>query len=197
MNCNYKLLVDNLMDLGHAQYVHASNAATDGFNRLTREVIARDGEIEALMTMPDTQPAALLAKFMQGSTSRVDQFSDIRWSKVSALLNFIGAAAVGAGRTQSVNSKGTHILTPESEESCHYFYGSSRNFGLDSDEIDEVLRAWQRQALNLEDKTVVEAIQQRSRYVTSNDLRPAILACDEAAVRVSREIERLERVETT
>lgn len=197
VNCNYKLLVDNLMDLGHAQYVHASNAATDGFNRLTREVIARDGEIEALMTMPDTQPAALLAKFMQGSTSRVDQFSDIRWSKVSALLNFIGAAAVGAGRTQSVNSKGTHILTPESEESCHYFYGSSRNFGLDSDEIDEVLRAWQRQALNLEDKTVVEAIQQRSRYVTSNDLRPAILACDEAAVRVSREIERLERVETT
>lgn len=61
----------------------------------------------------------------------------------------------------------------------------------------EILRAWQRQALNEEDKTIVEAIEQRGAYVRANGLRPAMLSCDEAAVRVSREIERLERLETT
>ena len=101
----------------------------------------------------------------------------------------------GEGREASVNSRGTHILTPETATSCHYFYGSSRNFGLDDPAIDEVLRAWQAQALNQEDKLVVEAIERRARYVRGHGLRPAMLACDEAAVRVAREIERLERLE--
>jgi vanillate O-demethylase monooxygenase subunit len=193
--CSYKLLVDNLMDLGHAQYVHASNAASDAFDRQEREVIVRDGEIEALMTIPGGTPSVLMAKFMRGHNGPVDMWNDIRWNRVSAMLNFIGTAPVGGTREQSVNSRGTHILTPETETSCHYFFGSSRNFGQDDPEIDEILRAWQRQALNEEDKTIVEAIERRGPYVRTNGLRPAMLSCDEAAVRVSREIERLEKLE--
>ncbi len=195
VTCNYKLLVDNLMDLGHAQYVHASNAASDAFDRQHREVFVRTDEIEALMTMPDGTPSVLMAKFLQGSNQRVDLYNDIRWNKVSSLLNLIGVAPTGHTRDESVNSRGTHILTPETEGSCHYFYASSRNFGLDSDELDDVLRAWQQQALNLEDKLIVEAIEKRSGYVRAHKLRPAMLSCDEAAVRVSREIERLEKLE--
>ena len=195
VDCNYKLLVDNLMDLGHAQYVHRANAASDAFDRQQREVHVRDGEIEALMRMPDGTPSVLMAKFIGASDAKVDLFNDIRWNKAGALLNFIGVAPVGEGREHSVNSRGTHILTPETATSCHYFYGSSRNFGLDDSAIDEVLRAWQAQALNQEDKLVVEAIERRARYVRGHGLRPAMLACDEAAVRVAREIERLERLE--
>src|SRR3546814_6078086 len=33
VDCNYRLLVDNLMDLGHAQYVHPSASPSDAFNR--------------------------------------------------------------------------------------------------------------------------------------------------------------------
>lgn len=195
VDCDYKLLVDNLMDLGHAQYVHAANAASDAFDRQVREVIVSEDAIEALMTIPGGTPSVLMAKFLADASGPVDMWNDIRWNQVSALLNFIGVAPVGGTRNESVNSRGTHILTPETETSCHYFYGSSRNFGLDDPEIDEVLRAWQRQALNLEDKLVVEAIQQRAGYVRANGLRPAMLACDEAAVRVAREIERLEKLE--
>ena len=197
VDCSYKLLVDNLMDLGHAQYVHASNAASDAFDRQEREVIVRDGEIEALMVMPNGAPNVLMGKFMRGHSGPVDLWNDIRWNRVSAMLNFIGTAPVGGTRENSINSRGTHILTPETETSCFYFYGSSRNFGQDDPEIDEILRAWQAQALNQEDKGIVEAIEQRGAYVRANGLRPAMLSCDEAAVRVSREIERLERLEAS
>lgn len=200
VDCSYKLLVDNLMDLGHAQYVHASNAASDAFERQLREVIVRDGEIEALMTIPNGTPSVLMGKFMQGHNGQpfgdpVDMWNDIRWNRVSAMLNFIATAPVGGTREDSVNSRGTHILTPETETSCHYFFGSSRNFGLDDPEIDEILRAWQRQALNHEDKGIVEAIEARAPYVRAHGMRPAMLSCDEAAVRVAREIERLEKLE--
>ncbi len=195
IDCDYKLLVDNLMDLGHAQYVHASNAASDAFDRQQRELFDRGGEIEAHMTMPDGKPNVLMAKFLENPDQHVDLYNDIRWNSPSALLNFIGVAPVGSTRAESINSRGTHILTPETERRCHYFFGSSRNFGLDDPEIDEILRAWQRQALNLEDKIIVEAIERRSAYVRAHRMRQAMLSCDEAAVRVAREIARLEKLE--
>lgn len=195
VQCSYKLLVDNLMDLGHAQYVHASNAASDGFDRQVREVIVRENEIEALMLIPGGTPSVLMGKFLQGVNGPVDLWNDIRWNMVSAMLNFIAVAPTGSAREDSVNSRGTHILTPETATSCFYFYGSSRNFAIADPAIDEVLQAWQQQALNREDKLIVEGIEARAQYVKGHDLHPAMLSCDEAAVRVSREIERLERLE--
>lgn len=195
VDCNYKLLVDNLMDLGHAQYVHRANAQTDAFDKLQREVIVGDNEIVALMTIPGGTPSPLMAKFLRGSNTPVDAWNDIRWNKVSAMLNFIAVAPEGAPKEESLHSRGTHILTPETETSCHYFFGSSRNFGTDDPAMDDVLRAWQAQALAKEDKVVVEAIERRRDYVVAHGIRPAMLSCDEAAVRVSREIERLEQLE--
>lgn len=197
VQCSYKLLVDNLMDLGHAQFVHAANAASDAFDRQQREVIVREGEIEALMTMPGGTPNVLMTKFMDDPDMKVDLYNDIRWNQVSAMLNFIGVAPVGSSRAASINSRGTHILTPETEGSCHYFFGSSRNFALADPEIDEVLRAWQRQALNQEDKVIVEAIERRGSYARAHAIGPAMLSCDEAAVLVAREIARLGALEAS
>lgn len=195
VGCSYKLLVDNLMDLGHAQYVHRRNAASDAFGAQQRQIVVGNDCIEALMVIPGGKPSPLMAKFVADPDSPVDMFNDIRWNKASAMLNFIGVAPVGGSREDSVNSRGTHILTPETGESCHYFFGSSRNFALDDPAMDEVLRAWQAQALNQEDKGIVEAIRARLPYAAENRLKPAMLACDEAAVRVAREIERLEALE--
>ena len=179
---------------GQGGLIHQQSFAAEDVTQV-REVIVRDNDIEALMLIPNGNPSVLMGKFLADASDLVDTWNDIRWNKVSAMLNFIAVAPVGGTRDESINSRGTHILTPESETSCHYFYGSSRNFGIDDPEIDEILRAWQRQALNHEDKTVVEAIQHRASYVSANRLRPSMLACDEAAVRVMREIERLETLE--
>lgn len=195
VGCDYRLLVDNLMDLGHAQYVHRQNAATDAFDRLERDVSVEDDEIHALMTIPNGMPSPLMTKFLHPSNQPVDMWNDIRWNKVSAMLNFIAVAPTGTPKEASVNSRGTHILTPETATSCHYFFGSSRNFGIDDPAMDQVLRDWQAQALVQEDKVIVEGIQAHKAVVERLGLRPALLSCDEAAVRVSREIGRLAALE--
>src|SRR3546814_20953616 len=97
------------------------------------------------------------------------------------MLNLIAIAPSGTTSEETVNTLGTHIITPETETSCHYFYGASRNFGQDDAEIDDGVRAWQSRALNPEDKGIVEAIQARRDYVARHGLRTAMLACDEAA----------------
>jgi phenylpropionate dioxygenase-like ring-hydroxylating dioxygenase large terminal subunit len=195
VDCNYKLLVDNLMDLGHAQYVHRANAESDAFDRVQREVKVGPDKIENLMMLPEGTPTVFVRKFLDTGNKPVDLWNDIRWTAVSSMLNFIGFAIAGTPREESLNSRGTHIVTPETEHSCHYFFGASRNFAINDTSVDDSFRAWQKQALILEDKPVVEAIERMKPVAARHGMKPAMLACDEAAVRVMREIDRLEALE--
>ncbi|MDB5714143.1 MAG: DdmC [Sphingomonadales bacterium] len=193
--CNYKLLVDNLMDLGHAQYVHRANAQTDAFDRVRREVKVDGETIYNLMMYPKGSPTVFVSKFFDFGDQPIDLWNDIRWDAVGSMRNFIAFAPSGTPKEQSHSSMGTHIVTPETETTCHYFYGASRNFAVDDASADELFREWQRQALIVEDKPMVEAIETMQPVVGRYGFRAAMLACDEAAVRVSRAIERLETME--
>ena len=196
VNSNYRLLVDNLMDLGHAQYVHRANAQTEAFERQQRKVVVNGDEIHALLTFPEGPPNAMTQRLMPGLNDSIDAWTDIRWTPVSAMLNFVGFAAAGTPKEESMNTRGTHIITPETLISCHYFFSHSRNFSQNDASVDEIYRGWARQALVNEDKVVVEAIQARQPYVDRHRIKQAMLSCDEAAVRVVRETERLLLAET-
>src|SRR3546814_10580690 len=90
------------------------------------KVVVGANAIEALLTIPDGKPEAGMAKFLGGYNGAVDVRWDIRWSKVSAMLNLIAIAPSGTTSEETVNTLGTHIITPETETSCQYFYGASR-----------------------------------------------------------------------
>jgi phenylpropionate dioxygenase-like ring-hydroxylating dioxygenase large terminal subunit len=191
VECHYQLMVDNLMDLGHFQYVHRSNAAIDGFDNIERKVVVENGTITNLMSFPSATPNVLALKFLDFDNRPMHMWTDMTWHPVSAMQNFIAFAIAGTPKEESLNTYGTHIVTPETATSAHYFYGASRNFALDDSAVDQAYRDWQKQALTLEDKPITEAIQTRLPLVQRMKLAPSMLACDEAAVRVSREIERL------
>jgi vanillate O-demethylase monooxygenase subunit len=95
----------------------------------------------------------------------------------------------GAARMPS-----THLLTPETEFSTHYLWGSSRNFGpVDPASVkasEEMIRA----IFETQDGPMAEA-QQRAmgRETDLLALRPAILKADKAGVLARRLIQRLVR----
>jgi phenylpropionate dioxygenase-like ring-hydroxylating dioxygenase large terminal subunit len=187
---DYRLLVDNLMDLSHAQFLHSANVQNDAFHNIRREVKVEGHNIFNLLMIPNGSMMKLYEKFFDAD-QRLDMWQDIRWSPVSAMMNFIGVAPTGASKDVSLNSRGTHVITPETAGSCHYFFGSSRNHDISDPEVDELISGWQRQALMAEDKPVAEAIQARKAAVERHGMRRSMLAIDEAAVRVSREIDRM------
>ena len=191
--CNYRLLVDNLMDLGHSQYVHGALAASDVFNQVHREVLADGDAIIANMTFPSGPPTNLVARFLDAP--QVDQWTDIRWNPVSALRNYIAFAPAGTPKAQSLNSHGTHILTPETESSCHYFFGASRNFALSDQSVSDFFVQWQNRALLSEDKPMVEAVELLTPVAQRNGMSQIMLSFDEGAVRVARKIDKLLQAE--
>jgi vanillate O-demethylase monooxygenase subunit len=188
---SYRLMVDNLTDLGHAQYLHGSNFATDAFGQLRRLLTVDRDRVTASLTIPDGTTPAIWKRLLDFPDQRVNMWLDTYWFAVSSLVTVIGIAPVGTPKEQNVNTKSAHLLTPETETSHHYFFSNSRNFRLDDADVDQMLLGWQQQALVAEDAPMVEAIEQRSGVANRYGLTPTMLACDEASVRVGRIIEEL------
>ena len=67
VSCNHTQSIDNLTDLGHAQYIHASNAALVSFDKQLREVVVGAGEIGALTTNSTGTASVLTDKFFKGT----------------------------------------------------------------------------------------------------------------------------------
>src|SRR5690606_5834470 len=90
---------------------------------------------------------------------------------------------------------GTHILTPVSESQTRYFYGASRTFGRDDPAIDEAMREWHRVGFGLQDKPMIEAVQENMGTTDLMSLKPVLLASDTAVMQVRRLLQKLIRQE--
>jgi vanillate O-demethylase monooxygenase subunit len=124
-----------------------------------------------------------------------DFWNDVRWSAPSAVLNFSGASRVGQARQSGVNLMGSHFLTPETQNSVHYFYAHSRNYAPDEPAVDEGYRTWQRNALKAEDSAVAEAIQRTMPFVPSLHIDMTLLSTDASGVRVNAILDQMAQAE--
>jgi len=186
VRCNYGLMVDNLMDLSHAQFLHKQGASTDAFSNVRRSVEQVGTTVYNNICYPDASAPAQFRRALKEPDIRVDFWTDIEWHPVTLMRNNVGVAPAGQPRELGINHIGTHIITPETPSTCLYFYGSSRNYLQDDERIDEGWREWQRVALNEQDKPMCEAIEAMQHQVRGLGMKGVLLACDAAAVRVAR-----------
>ena len=75
----------------------------------------------------------------------------------------VGAAKTGTGapegdRTHGISIWSNHLVTPETETTCHYHFGFARNFQLDDQAMSKLLDEGTI-ATFLEDKVMLEAQQ--------------------------------------
>ncbi|MES2258089.1 MAG: aromatic ring-hydroxylating dioxygenase subunit alpha [Pseudomonadota bacterium] len=196
VNGGHQLMVDNLMDLGHFNYLHGGLAKLDaGFENVVREVRQEGNTVFNNLLFPGCKPIGLFAPGLKDKDIIVDQFNDIRWDPVGLMRNQVGITPTGMGREHSVNQYGTHIVIPETADSCHYFFGNSRNFAQDDESVDGLFLQWQQRALNEEDKPMIEKIHALQPYLQSRGQKPVMLSSDGAAVRVQRIVESMLKAE--
>jgi vanillate O-demethylase monooxygenase subunit len=67
--------------------------------------------------------------------------------------------APGTARETGIRTPAAHILTPETENSTHYYWISARDFDLDNDELTQHLVGVINRAFLTEDKPIIEAAQ--------------------------------------
>ena len=169
-HADYRLLVDNLLDLSHVSYLHQGTLAGSDIEAVTPVTTTRQGErILVGRCLEDVLVPPLYSE-ASGITGRVDRWQWITWEAPANVYFDIGCAPTGTGapqgdRGQGVSMWSTHLITPETATTTHYHFSWARDFKLGDAAVTESLRNGARKAF-MEDLVVLEA-QQRSIAASS------------------------------
>jgi vanillate O-demethylase monooxygenase subunit len=161
---SYRLLIDNLLDLSHVAYVHASTLGTDRVADFPVRVRREDDKVHVDRWITG-EPAPPMFKAVGNFDGPVDRWQLIQYQEPSHFMIDVGCADAGTGAQQGDRSRGVtmfsnHTLTPETETSTHYFWHHARNFRLDEPALTERLEAATSKAFG-EDVAIIEAQQDR------------------------------------
>ena len=95
-------------------------------------------------------------------------------------------------RSQGISIWSTHLVTPETETTCHYHFGFARNFRLDDAEMSKMLFEGSRNTF-LEDKDMLEAQQKNLKGAALDGL--VHIGADAAQLQARRMLDEMVRAE--
>jgi len=188
MPVDYRLVLDNLMDLSHAAYLHAGTLSP---SRAKRESTydADETSVRVNTVMRDVPTPS--SQQLYFASPRGDYHSDIEWIFPGSLRQRLAMTETGADADAGAVTRNVHLITPETETSTHYFWIHSRNRLMDDVSIDDRTRAILSNAFLTEDEPMMQACQDNMGGAEFFSLRPIYLETDFAGTRCRRIMERL------
>lgn len=191
---DYRLMIDNLMDLTHETYVHVGSIGQPELMEAPLETRVEGDRVFVSRWMPgiDAPPFWRAALKQDGP---VDRWQICEFIPPSAVIIDVGVAPVAAGATLEAHDQGVRgfvidVATPESETSMHYFWGMARSFDIGDDGFTARMKR-QQSGVFLEDKVILEAQQQA--IAANPDMKLNAYSIDQGGVRARQIISRLIR----
>jgi phenylpropionate dioxygenase-like ring-hydroxylating dioxygenase large terminal subunit len=144
LKCDYRLVVDNLMDLTHETYVHAGSIGDEAITAVPFDVTHTRDSATMTRWMIDIEPPPFWARQLQ-SPGRVDRWQIVTFQAPSVIVGDVGVALTGTGAPQGDRAKGVNgaflaAITPATETTCHYFWNFVRNYRRDDTQLTSDLR---------------------------------------------------------
>ena len=165
--CDYRLVLDNLMDLTHETFVHGSSIGQAAVAEAP--FVATHGDRSATVTrwMEGIAAPPFWAKQIRhgiGYEGPVDRWQIIRFEAPATINIDVGVAQAGTGAPKGDRSKGVNgyvlnTITPETDKSCLYFWAFARNYSLHDQRLTHELREGVASIFR-EDELILEAQQQ-------------------------------------
>jgi vanillate O-demethylase monooxygenase subunit len=190
VKCNYKMLMDNLVDHSHATHLHEMLRSESAIQHSKGTVLEEDGAIILKNFNPDGPPSPF-SRALYPTDGNVDAFVDHKWEAPSFVTIDAGITSVGGDFDDGARTCSIHLIIPETENTSHYFWGISRSVFLDNEELSEKMRQGLQHIFTTEDAWMLEGQQQMMEGEDYWDLKPAMLPQDKATVMVRRRIDKL------
>ncbi len=136
VKCDYRLVLDNLMDLTHETYVHGSSIGNQAVAEAPFEVTHSDDTVTVTRWMKDIDPPPFWGSQL-GKPGNVDRWQIITFRAPATITIDVGVAPTGTGapegdRSQGVNGYVLNTITPETDKTCNYYWAFARNYDLQS-----------------------------------------------------------------
>lgn len=144
--CNYLLLVDNLMDLSHEAYLHPNSIGQPEILHVDPTSHMEEGSAVTSRFMNNIMAPPLYRAALRGHNLAddvpVDRWQICHFYLPSHVLLDVGVAHAGHGGFEAdpkYKAGGVvwDFITPETETSTWYFWGMARNFCPDDKELTE------------------------------------------------------------
>jgi len=159
LNARYTLLIDNLFDLSHLGFIHASILGSGGISLVQPTVEQREGRLVVSRTIMDAPLDGLQRMLFPACGERITITMETELIGIS-LINAGGPYFNGPNRESPLlgHLNFIHALTPETEHSTHYWILLSRDFLTDNAHLSAALAA-QNIAVVAQDRTALGAIE--------------------------------------
>ena len=135
--CDYRLMIDNLMDLTHETYVHATSIGQKEIDEAAPATKTEGDEVITSRYMHNIMAPPFWQMALRGNhlpdDQPVDRWQICRFSPPSHVMIEVGVALAGRGGYDAppeckASSIVVDFITPETETSIWYFWGMARNF---------------------------------------------------------------------
>ncbi|QDD87666.1 aromatic ring-hydroxylating dioxygenase subunit alpha [Pseudomonas oryzihabitans] len=168
IQCDYRLMIDNLMDLTHETYVHASSIGQKEIDEAPPATRVEGDEVITSRHMENISAPPFWRMALRGNGLAddvpVDRWQICRFTPPSHVMIEVGVAHAGHGGYHApaavkAASVVVDFITPETETSIWYFWGMARNFKPQDAELTASIREGQGKIFS-EDLEMLERQQQ-------------------------------------
>ncbi|RJF96925.1 aromatic ring-hydroxylating dioxygenase subunit alpha [Noviherbaspirillum cavernae] len=197
INCEYRLMIDNLMDLTHETYVHSTSI---GQKEIDEAPVSTRTEGDTVITSrfmenisaPPFWAMALRANGLPDDQP-VDRWQICHFTPPSHVLIEVGVALAGKGGYHAApefkaSSIVVDFITPETDTSHWYFWGMARNFRPGDPELTVQIREGQGKIFG-EDREMLE--RQQRNLLEHPQRKLLMLNIDAGGVQSRRVLDRL------
>jgi phenylpropionate dioxygenase-like ring-hydroxylating dioxygenase large terminal subunit len=203
IDCNYVLLVDNLMDLTHIPFIHR-NTIGGG---------SQQGQVNASMDITPTETGVHYIRWMENIVPpptyvrgagfdegvMVDRWQEFEFVVPSTVVQWTGALPVGRGARENREQDGGfnlrlyHGATPRTEDSCYYFWSPLNGYKPGDVEATKMLH----KEIEVTFDEDLEFLESQHACVVANPAQPMVnIKHDKARIQANRALERMINAES-
>jgi len=197
IHCDYRLMVDNLMDLTHETYVHATSIGQKEIDEAAPATASNGDEVVTSRFMNNIMAPPFWQMALRGNhlpdDQPVDRWQICRYTPPSHVMIEVGVALAGQGGYDAppelkASSIVVDFITPETETSIWYFWGMARNFRPEDQALTATIREGQGKIFS-EDLAMLES--QQRNLLAWPERKLLKLNIDAGGVQARRLLERL------
>jgi phenylpropionate dioxygenase-like ring-hydroxylating dioxygenase large terminal subunit len=198
IECSYRLLIDNLMDLTHIPFIHRNTIGggnQQGQIDASMEVTPTDTGVHYIRWMENIAPPPTYIKGAGFADDViVDRWQEFEYVVPSTVVQWTGALPIGLGAKQNREQDGGfnlrlyHGATPRTDSSCYYFWTPLNGYKPHDEEATEILFKEIAFTFN-EDLAFLEA--QQAAMTATSDQPLVNIKHDKARVQANRALDQM------
>lgn len=193
---HYELYSDNILDLSHANFVHPALVAS-AFTQGERKFWQDETHAYSRYTQKNDYISPALAGVLGVEGRKQDFFGEVTWHAPATLFFDYRAGEPGTAVGDMKALLSLHAFTPETPDTTHYIWATSRDYKLGDTEFSEGLHAALSFAFEHEDLPVIRDAHRLMAGQDFWELEPLVLNGDGGGIRARRLLNKMIKLEAS